>query len=170
MFGAHFQDNQRQSRLFKKGDLKYVILDIVKDCPSHGYDITTVLEDRFQGLYSPSAGSIYPILQFLENENFVTSYRKDGKNVYTISDAGKRFLKEEKETTDKIKERFQSLWGSANKEHLHDVKAALNYLSEIRHITGRIAVGKETAKLAGIKEILSKALNDIKTITEEDNR
>jgi hypothetical protein len=62
------------------------------------------------------------------------------------------------------------LWGSANKEHLHDVKAALNYLSEIRHITGRTAVGKETVKLTGINEILFKALNDIKTITEEDNR
>jgi hypothetical protein len=46
----------------------------------------------------------------------------------------------------------------------------LNYLSEIRHITGRTAVGKETVKLTGINEILFKALNDIKTITEEDNR
>ena len=65
MSGTLFQDNPRQPRLFKKGDLKYVILDIVKDYPVHGYDITTVLEERFHGLYSPSAGSIYPILQFL---------------------------------------------------------------------------------------------------------
>jgi DNA-binding PadR family transcriptional regulator len=169
MFGSHFQDNQRQSRLFKKGDLKYVILDIVKDCPSHGYDITTVLEERFHGLYSPSAGSIYPILQLLENVNYVTSSRKDGKNVYTITDTGKSFLKEQKETTDKIKERFKGLWCCSNKEYLRDVRSVLNYSSEIRHIIGKTAVGKDTAKIARIKGILAKAFTDIKEITEEDS-
>jgi DNA-binding PadR family transcriptional regulator len=169
MFGDNFHDNQRQSRLFKKGDLKYVILDMVKDCPSHGYDITTVLEERFHGLYSPSAGSIYPILQFLESENFVTSCRKDGKNVYTITDEGKRFLKEEKATTDKIKERFRSLWGSTDKEYLRDVRAILNYISEIRHSIGKIAVSKDILKVAAIRKILSKTSADIKAISEEDS-
>jgi DNA-binding PadR family transcriptional regulator len=170
MSGTLFQDNPRQPRLFKKGDLKYVILDIVKDYPVHGYDITTVLEERFHGLYSPSAGSIYPILQFLENLNYVTSCRKDGKNVYTITNEGKSFLEEEKDTTDKIKKRFQGLWGSANKEYFKDVKAVLNYSSEIRHIIGRIAVSKDSAKVAGIKEILAKAFNEIKALTEENNQ
>lgn len=169
MFGMHFQDNQRQSRLFKKGDMKYVILDIVKDNPSHGYEITTVLEERFHGLYSPSAGSIYPILQALEKLNFVVSCRKDGKNVYNITDTGKRFLKVEKDTTDKIKERFQSLWCSTNKGYLQDVRAVLNYSSEIRHILGRLAISKDSAKIARIKEKLSEALIDINSIAEENN-
>jgi DNA-binding PadR family transcriptional regulator len=170
MLSIHSQDNQRQSRLFKKGDLKYVILDMVKDKPSHGYDITTVLEERFHGLYSPSAGSIYPILQFLENLNYVTSCRKDGKNVYTITDEGKSFLNEQKDTTEKIKERFRGLWGSPDKEYLQDVRVVLNYSSEIRHIIGRIAVRKDTAKVAGVRKILAKAFTDIKAITEEDNQ
>jgi DNA-binding PadR family transcriptional regulator len=169
MFGDNFHDNQRKSRLFKKGDLKYVILDMVKDCPSHGYDITTVLKERFHGLYSPSAGSIYPILQFLESENFVTSCRKDGKNVYTITVEGKRFLKEEKVTTDKIKERFRSLWGSADKEYLQDVRAILNYTSEMRHIIGKIAMSKDSLKVTAIRKIMAKASADIKAISEEDS-
>jgi DNA-binding PadR family transcriptional regulator len=169
MFGDNFHNNQRKSRLFKKGDLKYVILDMVKDCPSHGYDITTVLEERFHGLYSPSAGSIYPILQFLESENFVTSCRKDGKNVYTITDEGKRFLKEEKVTTDKIKERFRSLWGSSDKEYLRDVRAILYYISEMRHIIGKIAVRKDSSKVSAIRKIMAKASADIQVISEEDS-
>jgi DNA-binding PadR family transcriptional regulator len=167
MFRDNFHDNQRKSRLFKKGDLKYVILDMIKDCPSHGYDITSILEDRFHGLYSPSAGSIYPILQFLESENFVTSCRKDGKNVYTITDEGKRFLKEEKVTTDNIKERFRSLWSCADKEYLQDVRAILNYTSEMRHIIGKIAVSKDTSKVTAIRKIMAKASADIKVISEE---
>lgn len=170
MAGTHFQDNPRQSRFFKKGDLKYVILDIVKDSPSHGYDITTVLGERFHGLYSPSAGSIYPILQFLENVNYVTSCRKDGKNVYTITEAGKCYLKEQKDATNKIKERFRGLWCCPDNEYLRDVRIVLNYSSEIRHIVGRIAVGKDTAKVTRIKEILSRAFTDIKEISEEVNQ
>jgi DNA-binding PadR family transcriptional regulator len=168
MSSSHFQNNQRQSRLFKKGDLKYVILDIVKDNPSHGYDITIVLEERFKGLYSPSAGSIYPILQFLENENYVTSCPKDGKIIYTITEAGKSFLKQEKDTTDKIKERFRNLWGSTNKEYLNDVRAVISYSSEIHRIIGRLAMSKDTEKVARLKEKLSNALTDIKRIIEED--
>jgi DNA-binding PadR family transcriptional regulator len=140
---------------------------MIKDCPSHGYDITSILEDRFHGLYSPSAGSIYPILQFLESENFVTSCRKDGKNVYTITDEGKRFLKEEKVTTDNIKERFRSLWSCADKEYLQDVRAILNYTSEMRHIIGKIAVSKDTSKVTAIRKIMAKASADIKVISEE---
>jgi hypothetical protein len=95
---------------------------------------------------------------------------KDGKNVYTITDAGKSFLNEQKDTTEKIKERFQDLWGSNDKEYLQDVRVVLNYSSEIRHIIGRIAVGKDTAKVAGVRKILAKAFTDIKAITEEDNQ
>ena len=170
MFGSHFQSNQRQSRLFKKGDLKYVILDIVKDYPSHGYDITTILEERFHGLYSPSAGSIYPVLQMLESINYLTSCRKDGKNVYTITDAGISFLKEQKDTTDKIKDRLKCFWGSGNKEYIQNVRAVLNYLSEIRHIIGRIAMSNDTVKISKIREVLVKAFTDIKAIHEENKQ
>jgi len=168
MFGIYSRDSQKQSRLFKKGDMKYVILDIVNDCPSHGYDITSVMEERSNGLYSPSAGSIYPVLQLLENLNYVTSCRKDGRNVYTITKAGKSFLKEQKDTTDKIKDRLNCCMGSGNKEYIQDIRTVLNYSSEIRHIIGRIAMSKDTAKVARIKEKLSEALTDIKTIAEED--
>lgn len=169
MLGTRYRDNPKQSRLFKKGDLKYVILDIVMDSPSHGYDITTVLEERFHGLYSPSAGSIYPILQSLEKSNYVTSCWRDGKNVYTITDEGKRFLEQEKDTTAKIKERFLGMWSCCDSEYLRDVRALLNYSSDIRHIIGKIAVSRNAQKVAGTKEIMAKAFSDIMAISE-DNR
>ena len=96
MAGRDFNDNPRQTRIFRKGDMKYIILDIIMQKPVHGYDITSHLERRFQGLYSPSAGSIYPILQTLEREKFVTSAATEGKNVYTISSLGLAFLEEKK--------------------------------------------------------------------------
>jgi len=167
MFGNQSQFNQRQTRLFKKGDLKYIILDIVKDNPSHGYDITAVLTERFHGFYSPSAGSIYPILQLLEKMEYVSSCRKEEKNIYTITDAGKRFLQDEKATTDKIKERFKGVWRSSDKQYLRDVRAVLNYSSEIRHLVGKAAISKDPGKLQQIKDILLMTLTEIIKIDEE---
>src|SRR5579872_3697742 len=58
---------------FERGDLKLVILDLLKEKPRHGYDIIQELEKRFHGFYSPSPGSVYPILQLLEDQDFVIS-------------------------------------------------------------------------------------------------
>ncbi len=165
MFGSHF--HERHSRLFKKGDLKYVILDLIKDKPSHGYEIIQTLEERFHGLYSPNAGSIYPVLQLLEDMGYVTSNVMEGKKVYTITDSGKSFLKEQKETTNKIKRRIGGWFGAGHDTYLQDVRVIFNYIHDIRRLAGNIAVHKNPDQIARVKEILAKAFRDIEVITEE---
>ena len=59
MFRGHFFEFDKHARLFEKGDLKYVILDLLKDKPRHGYEIIRALEERFHGFYTPSAGSVW---------------------------------------------------------------------------------------------------------------
>ena len=68
MFHRPFFPFERQPRFFEKGDLKYVILNLLKDKPSHGYEIIRAMEELFHGLYTPSAGSVYPTLQMLRSE------------------------------------------------------------------------------------------------------
>ena len=58
MFHRRFFEFEGRARLFEKGDLKYVILDLLKDKPRHGYEIIRALEERFHGFYTPSAGSV----------------------------------------------------------------------------------------------------------------
>jgi DNA-binding PadR family transcriptional regulator len=92
--GARRGFGPRRGRVFEKGDLKYVILDLLKDEPSHGYELIRALEERFRGFYSPSPGSIYPTLQLLEDLGHVTVTQRDGKKVYTITEQGRGFLEE----------------------------------------------------------------------------
>jgi DNA-binding PadR family transcriptional regulator len=114
MFGSHFYGSERHYRPVEKGALKYVILDLLKDQPSHGYEIIRALEDRFHGFYTPSAGSVYPTLQLLEDMGYVTSAERDGKKVYTITDEGRKHLGDEKEHIDDIKGRMKDFWGMHN--------------------------------------------------------
>ena len=174
MFGGHFHDFdrhanpfERHSRLFKKGDMKYVILELIKDKPAHGYEITQSLEERFHGLYSPSAGSVYPVLQLLEDMEYVTSNVTEGKKVYTITESGKKFLEDQKETTDEIKGRLRGFWGAENREYLNDVRVTMNYASDISQLIRRIAVRKNPAKVERVNAILAKTLKELEQIYQE---
>ncbi|MBO0692191.1 MAG: PadR family transcriptional regulator, partial [Acidimicrobiaceae bacterium] len=81
----------RQIRL-RRGDIRQVVLSALLDGPAHGYEIIRRLEERSGGLWRPSAGSVYPMLQQLEDEELVTSdaeSQSGGKRVYQLTDAGR---------------------------------------------------------------------------------
>jgi DNA-binding PadR family transcriptional regulator len=77
----------------RRGDIKYLLLEILKEGPRHGYEIINTLQSRFRG-YRPSPGSVYPTLQMLEEGGFVTGKEVDGKKVYTITEGGLKLLEE----------------------------------------------------------------------------
>src|SRR5205814_7308282 len=111
----------RGERFFGRGDLKYVILELLKDQPRHGYDIIRALEERMRGTYRPSPGSVYPTLQMLEDLGYVSSSQQDGKKIYTITDEGRRYLEEQKSTVDDIRERISSGWEAAQRPEVSDL-------------------------------------------------
>lgn len=84
-------------RMFGRGDLKYALLDLLKERPKHGYEMMKELEDRSGGFYTPSAGAIYPTLNLLEDRGWVSVETQDGKKVYTITDEGRKALSEHQE-------------------------------------------------------------------------
>ncbi|GGB15172.1 hypothetical protein GCM10011492_01060 [Flexivirga endophytica] len=75
--------------VFAHGQLRLYLLSLLSEGPRHGYEIMRDLEQRFNGLYTPSAGTVYPRLAKLEEEGLV-SRGDDGRKVtYTITDAGR---------------------------------------------------------------------------------
>ena len=81
-------------RFFGRGDLKYALLELLQERPMHGYEMMKALQEQTGGMYTPSAGSVYPTLQMLEDRGFVTVSEVEGKKVYSITDAGRAFLAE----------------------------------------------------------------------------
>jgi len=72
----------------RRGDIRTALLAVLTEGPGHGYDIMRRLEDKSAGAWRPSAGSVYPTLQQLEDESLATSAESEGKRVYTITEAG----------------------------------------------------------------------------------
>ena len=80
--------------VFSHGRLRLYLLKLLDDGPKHGYELIRLLEERFLGLYAPSAGTIYPRLQRLEVEGLVTHTAVGGRKVYEITDAGRAELRQ----------------------------------------------------------------------------
>jgi DNA-binding PadR family transcriptional regulator len=73
----------------RRGDVRSAILALLDDRPMHGYEMITELDERTGGRWRPSAGSIYPTLQLLEDEGLVTADDVEGRKVYSLTDSGK---------------------------------------------------------------------------------
>jgi DNA-binding PadR family transcriptional regulator len=161
MFGRNHFSTEHHSRMFEKGDLKYVVLDLLKDKPSHGYEIIRAMEERFMGFYTPSAGSIYPTLQLLEDLGYVKAVEQDGKKVYSITEEGKSFLTQRGETVERIKGHMRDWEGNSDNDDLRH--AARDLMFTIYKIS-RHSQNMNKEKLGKIKDIIARATADIKAL------
>ena len=75
--------------VFAHGQLRLYLLALLNEGPRHGYEVIQLLEERFNGLYSPSAGTVYPRLAKLEEEGLVERTDDGRKGTYRITDAGR---------------------------------------------------------------------------------
>ena len=78
----------------RRGDVRSAILTLLGEEPMHGYEMIQQLEERTAGRWRPSAGSIYPTLQLLEDEGMVRAEEVEGKRVFSITDAGRERVAE----------------------------------------------------------------------------
>jgi DNA-binding PadR family transcriptional regulator len=77
------------SPVFAHGQLRLYLLALLNEGPRHGYEVIQDLEQRFNGLYTPSAGTVYPRLAKLEEEGLVERSDEGRKAIYFITDAGR---------------------------------------------------------------------------------
>ncbi|MDH6575621.1 PadR family transcriptional regulator [Kitasatospora sp. MAP5-34] len=78
--------------VFGHGRLRLYLLKLLDEAPRHGYEVIRLLEERFEGLYAPSAGTVYPRLAKLEKEGLVAHSSEGGRKVYRLTDAGRTEL------------------------------------------------------------------------------
>jgi DNA-binding PadR family transcriptional regulator len=83
-----------RGRFFDAGELRLVILQLISEKPSYGYEIIKAIEERLSGGYAPSPGVIYPTLTLLEEEGLATvTATEGGKKMYAATEEGKAHLK-----------------------------------------------------------------------------
>ena len=72
----------------QRGDMAPILLRLLREKPMHGYEIIRTLEEKSHGMWRPSAGSVYPTLQLLEEQEKITSQEVGGKKIYSLTTKG----------------------------------------------------------------------------------
>jgi DNA-binding PadR family transcriptional regulator len=74
----------------RRGNVRAAILALLLERPMHGYEMMQELAARTDGVWRPSAGSIYPTLQLVEDEGLVRSEQTGDRKRYSLTDAGRK--------------------------------------------------------------------------------
>ncbi len=164
MFGKErfFQGPRRESS-FQKGDLKYVILDLIEDKPRHGYEIIREFEEMSHGLYKPSPGAVYPTLQMLEEMGYATAVEQDGKKVYTITEQGREFLVAQKVLADGVRDQMKNRWSF---KKIGRMVMVMKEYHALENLISRGLRSMDEDKTQRIRQVLIQACQDIEEILE----
>ncbi|WP_175733821.1 PadR family transcriptional regulator [Burkholderia ambifaria] len=108
-FGDFGDDGMPRGRQFSSDDLQLLLLALVAEQPSHGYELIKALDTRSNGFYSPSPGMVYPALTYLEEVGFVASQAEGNRKRYALTDAGRAHLDAQRERVDTLFARLTHL-------------------------------------------------------------
>ena len=131
--GGRGRGGPRVGRLLEHGDLRFVILALLKDKPSHGYELIRALEERTGGAYRPSPGAIYPTLSLLEDEGFARPAGEEGgRKAYEITQAGIEALERNKAGVDAVFARLDEAAESSPRSSPRVARAMQNLAMALR--------------------------------------
>lgn len=150
-------------RIFGRGDMKFLLLELLLERPKHGYEMIKELEARFAGFYAPSPGSVYPTLQMLEDRGYVRSTVDEGKRVYAITDEGRSYLQ------------TQPGFGTGQRRHGREFGASPEMRAFAREVFdfGRAVVqaarsaNNDPDRLSRLRGVIDRARRDIYAILAE---
>jgi DNA-binding PadR family transcriptional regulator len=154
----------RRRQWFEAGDMKYVILKLLRDKPRHGYEVMKELEERMHGCYTPSPGTVYPTLQWLEDEGLVRASDVEGKKVYEITDAGRKFLEEHKDVVEEIFDRVKDAVDDVLGGSMADINRAVGVLVKKVYRAGWRT--RDDAARKRMAEILTRAAEEVDAVVQ----
>ena len=159
--GEGWEGRRRGGRM-RRGDIRTAVLAILAEEPGHGYDVIQRLEEKTQGAWRPSPGSVYPTLQLLEDEGLVRSVERDAKRVYEITDAGRA------EATRRIEDGGRNAVGDRRAQrHAASASSATRCASSSSRRSRSSESGNQE-QVERMLEILKRARKEIYTMLAED--
>ena len=151
-------------RLFDNGELRLVILQLIAEKPSYGYELIKTIAERLSGVYSPSAGVVYPTLTMLEEEGFVTVASTEGaKKLYSITEDGSKDLKSNQHQVDAIFDRIAKVGTAFGRGRSPQIMRAMHNFKltlKLRFAQGELSK-EQISKIAEIIDAAAKGIESI---------
>jgi DNA-binding PadR family transcriptional regulator len=154
-------EGRRRGGRMRRGDIRTAVLAVLGEEPGHGYDVIQRLEEKTAGAWRPSPGSVYPMLQLLEDEGLVRSVERDSKRVYEITATGRD------EAARRVEEAGGTPWDLAGRDD-DRIGALRDAMRQLHLAAKQVAVSNNRDRLDRTIEILKRSRKEIYTILAED--
>src|ERR1700751_2938884 len=141
-------------RKARRGDIRTAALLLLAEEPRNGYEAIPLLEERSEGVWRPSPGSVYPALAQLEDEGLIRSEEADGRKLFAITDAGRKLLDERGADRPAPWEEMSSGLGD---EHVQIGKL----IRDVAFAFSQIARTGTPAQLAAAREVLANTRREL---------
>jgi DNA-binding PadR family transcriptional regulator len=148
----------------RRGDVRAAILDLLAEGqPWNGYQIIQEIGERTQGVWRPSAGSVYPALQQLEDEGLITpAAGEDRKRNYTLTDDGRAYVQAH---ADELKASWDAVTGSVD-----DAAVQMHNLArQVAMATVQVAQAGSPTQVQQASKILADTRKALYRILAADN-
>jgi len=116
------------------------VLALLVERPMHGYEMLRELEQRSGAMWKPSAGSVYPTLQLLEDEGLIKGNEVDGRRTYSITESGRAELRSRK------REREGMPWEDARDDTARELREAATSVGEAALQVARVATEEQVRR------------------------
>ena len=161
-FGHGFGRGGRE-RFFDSGNLRLVILQLIADKPSYGYELIKAIEERLSGGYAPSPGVVYPTLTMLEEEGLATVTSTDGaKKLYAATEQGKEYLKTNRAVLKAIFGRMEQagrMWDRGRSPQIERATMNLRMALRMRVERGDLS-SEQLSKIAEALDTAARAIDE----------
>jgi len=157
-----------QQQRAERGEVRYLILDVLRDKARHGYEIIQAIEEKTGGAYRPSPGTVYPTLQLLEEIGHVRSREEDGKRLYQLNPEGEQELAAHRQEVDDAYDRLKGDNDWLDTAELHDLMGRVHRL--LRLVGKAFRRGRMGgAQLRRVAQTVEEAISKIEAmVTQKD--
>jgi DNA-binding PadR family transcriptional regulator len=148
-------------RRMGRGDVRAAILVLLDEEPRNGYGLMQEIEQRSQGAWRPSPGSVYPALAQLEDEGLVRSTDSEGRKLFELTDAGRAHVEERREE-------LGSPWEQASggvREGAFELRDLIWQLGAAAH---QVVQAGSAEQIAKAREVLTEARRSLYRILADD--
>lgn len=148
---------------FRQGEVRLALLSLLEDGPAHGYELMKRLEERSGGTYQASAGTVYPVLQQLEDEGLIRGQEEEGKKVFHLTEGGREELRLNREAVERIWKRAGGWkeWGAHVGPESAEIWSAWGRLTKEAFTKATRANLEDTEK---IRAILDRARKELEAL------
>ncbi len=158
MFRGGFPRGRQRLR---RGDVRAAVLVLLDESPRNGYQIIQELSERSNGAWRPSPGSVYPILQQLEDEGLVEISSTVSGKTYVLTATGKALVEKDRATLGKP-------WETAAADVSDATSDLMGNLRQVVHSVRQVAMAGSDAQTRKSATILADARRSIYRLLAED--